>query len=158
MSEIIASNAELIGTSSEVTLHFSLLLESGEEIDSTRNGSPATFTVGDGNLLPGFESALIGKAAGYSEQINLPAADAFGERNEKNVQLIDRGKFTHVNEPLAVGLMVSFQASEGELPGVVQDLYERTVKVDFNHPLSGLVIIFDVAILNVTNSPGEPAS
>jgi FKBP-type peptidyl-prolyl cis-trans isomerase SlpA len=153
MSEIIASNAQVIGELSEVTLHFSLLLKSGEEIDSTRNGSPATFTVGDGNLLPGFEGALLGKAAGFSEQIELPAADAFGERNEKNVQLIDRGKFAHVDEPLAVGLMVSFQAPDGELPGVVQDVYERTVKVDFNHPLSGLTIVFDVAILNVTNSP-----
>lgn len=134
-----------------MTLHFSLLLPGGAEIDTTRNGKPATFVVGDGNLLPGFESVLLGKAKGFSEQIKIAPAAAFGERNAGNVQVLDRARFGHVEEPLSRGLMVSFQAAEGELPGVIQDVYERTVKVDFNHPLSGLEIVFDVAILRVVN-------
>ena len=55
------------------------------------------------------------------------------------------------SEPLEEGLIVSFQAGDGELPGVVVAVYERTVKVDFNHPLSGADIIFDVAILGVSD-------
>ncbi len=135
-----------------VRLHFSLLYESGEEIDSTRNGKPATFTVGDGSLLPGFEEALLGKTVGFSEQISLPPEAAFGERNEQNVQVIDRQRFAAMvgESPLEPGLVVSFQAPDGELPGVVLDVYEHTVKVDFNHPLSGATIVFDVSILDVS--------
>ena len=151
MSDILASDQPLIGVGSEVTLHFSLLMLSGEEIDSTRNGKPATFTVGDGNLLPGFEAVLLGKSAGYSEQVTLAATDAFGEHNANNLQLLEKARFNGLTEPLEVGLMVSFKAPDGELPGVVLEVYERTVKVDFNHPLSGKDIVFDVAVLRVIN-------
>ena len=151
VTDFIAVGRDVIGPESEVTLHFSLMLPSGEEIDSTRNGKPAKFTVGDGNLLPGFEQALMGQSAGFSEQITLAPEDAFGEHNPGNVQLIDRTRFTHVNETLEPGLMISFQAPDGELPGVIQEVYEGTVKIDFNHPLSGQLIIFDVAILDVKN-------
>lgn len=151
MTDLIASEQALIGPASEVTLHFSLILPSGEELDSTRSGKPATFTMGDGSLLPGFEACLLGKPAGYSEQVKLPASEAFGEHNPGNVQLLDKNRFNGLDEPLEPGLMVSFQAPDGELPGVVQEVYERTVKVDFNHPLSGMDIVFDVAILRVNN-------
>ncbi len=134
----------------EVTLHFSLLLESGEEIDTTRNGKPATFVVGDGQLLPGFEAVLMGKGKGYSEQIPLTPEQAFGERNPDNVQIIARERFAQMaDQTLEPGLVVSFHAGDGELPGVVVELYERTVKVDFNHPLAGLPIVFDVSIQSV---------
>ncbi len=161
MSDIIASdtgssadngdNGPDIETGATVTLHFSLLFASGEEIDTTRNGQPATFTVGDGSLLPGFEEALMGQQAGYAAQINLPAAQAFGEHNPANVQLLPRDRFIAMvgDMPLEEGLVVSFQAPDGELPGVVVGVYTDTVKVDFNHPLSGKEITFDVSVLEV---------
>ena len=149
MNDILASTEKAISEGSRVTLHFSLLLESGEEIDSTRNGKPASFTVGDGNLLPGFEAVLLGKRKGFSEQITLAAEDAFGPHNPANVQLLPKARFESMGDPLEPGLMVSFQAPDGELPGVVLEVYEETVKVDFNHPLSGKSIVFDVAVLAV---------
>lgn len=149
-SNLIATDGDIhIQLGNEVTLHFSLLLSSGEEIDTTRNGDPAKFVVGDGSLLPGFEAALIGKTTGYAEQIVLAAATAFGERNEENVRVLSKDKFTDVVEPLEPGLMISFGSPEGELPGIVMDVYEQAIKVDFNHPLSGREIIFDVAVLDV---------
>lgn len=156
MSDLIASESGLtIQEGRAVTLHFSLLLPSGEEIDSTRNGKPASFIVGDGNLLPGFEEALLGKTKGFAEQITLPPEQAFGTRNEANIRLLPRDKFAEeLESELEVGLMVSFQSPEGELPGVVVDIYEDTLKVDFNHPLSGREIVFDVAILDV-QEPSE---
>ena len=132
-----------------MTLHFSLILPGGEEIDTTRRGSPATFVVGDGSLLPGFEAVLLGKTGGFADQITLSPEAAFGEHNPANVQLIERRRFEEVSEPIEPGLIVSFQAPDGELPGVVQSVYEDTIKVDFNHPLSGKSIIFDVAVLSV---------
>jgi len=148
MPELIASSAEQrIGPSSRVTLHFSVLLESGEEVDTTRRGRPASFVMGDGNLLPGFEAVLQGRKAGDDAQIGLEAHEAFGERNAQNVQVLASDKFTGI--ALEPGLMVSFSAVDGELPGVVLRVFDSTVEVDFNHPLAGRRVIFDVSILSV---------
>jgi FKBP-type peptidyl-prolyl cis-trans isomerase SlpA len=160
VSKLVATSADTpkIQPGCRVKLHFSLLLPSGEEIDTTRRGKPASLIVGDGNLLPGFEAAIEGMRAGDAEQITLPAEDAFGERNPGNVQLLAKSKFGQMlaEEPLQPGLVVSFQAPDGELPGVVQEVYEDTVKVDFNHPLSGTSVVFDVSIIEVERPGFEP--
>jgi FKBP-type peptidyl-prolyl cis-trans isomerase SlpA len=148
MSQLITSSAQQrIGLKSRVTLHFSVLLPSGEEVDTTRRGRPASFSMGDGNLLPGFESALQGMKAGDDAQLELAPSQAFGERNPKNVQVIDSARFAGM--PLEPGLMVSFAAADGELPGVVLRVFESAVEVDFNHPLAGRHVVFDVSVLAV---------
>jgi FKBP-type peptidyl-prolyl cis-trans isomerase SlpA len=131
-----------------VRLHFALLLESGEEIDTTRRGSPATLEIGDGNLLPGFEAVLLGMKAGDDAQIVIDPEAAFGERREENIQKLRRDRFSE-ELPLEPGLMISFDGPGGELPGVVRRVMEREVEVDFNHPLAGRKIIFDVSVLAV---------
>ncbi|MAR27993.1 MAG: peptidylprolyl isomerase [Gammaproteobacteria bacterium] len=145
---------------SRISLHFALLMPSGEEIDTTRRGKPASLTLGDGNLLPGFEEALLGLSAGDDAQLVIPAEQAFGERVEANVRLLAKTLFAEFNseEPLEPGLVVSFQAPDGELPGVVKAVYDDTVQVDFNHPLSGSDITFDVSILSVAAPLAEDAS
>jgi FKBP-type peptidyl-prolyl cis-trans isomerase SlpA len=161
MADIIASQGatEKIRMGSRISLHFALLMPSGEEIDTTRRGQPAALTLGDGNLLPGFEEALIGLAAGDDAQLVIPAEQAFGERVEANLRLLARTMFNDLSseEPLEPGLVVSFQAPDGELPGVVKAVYEDTVQVDFNHPLSGSDITFDVSILSVEEPLAEEA-
>ena len=131
-----------------VRLHFSVLLEGGEEVDTTRRGKPAAFTMGDGNLLPGFETALMGMKAGDDAQIVLEPDDAFGQHRVENVQMMRRDRFAADLE-LEAGLMVSFSGPGGELPGVVRRVMEEVVEVDFNHPLAGRRIVFDVSILEV---------
>ena len=82
--------------------------------------------------------------------IPIAAENAFGERNDANVRRMPRDDFAGV-EDLSEGLIVSFAGPGGELPGVVQAVYEQTVVVDFNHPLAGRDIVFDVAIISVTD-------
>ena len=148
MSRIITTSAGLpIDERSRVTLHFAVLLESGEEVDTTRRGRPATFVMGDGSLLPGFEAALLGMRPGDDAQILLEPEQAFGEHRRENVQLLARNRFREVE--LEPGLIVSFAAPDGELPGVVRRVFEETVEVDFNHPLAGRRIVFDVSVLKV---------
>lgn len=155
MSEIIVSSGKepkaKVQDGSRITLHFALLLPTGEEVDTTRRGQPATLTVGDGNLLPGFEAVLIGLQEGDDAQITIPAVDAFGERNPANVQTMPKDRFAEfaAEQELEPGLMISFQAPDGELPGVVTQVFSEAVEVDFNHPLSGNDVIFDVSILSV---------
>ena len=163
MADLIASSEgskQKIQMGSRISLHFALLMPSGEEIDTTRRGKPASLTLGDGNLLPGFEEALLGLSAGDDAQLVIPAEQAFGERVEANVRLLAKTLFAEFNseEPLEPGLVVSFQAPDGELPGVVKAVYDDTVQVDFNHPLSGSDITFDVSILSVAAPLAEDAS
>ncbi len=163
MPDLIASSdgtKQKIQMGSRISLHFALLMPGGEEIDTTRRGKPAELILGDGNLLPGFETALVGLSAGDDAQLIVPAEQAFGERVEANVRLLAKTLFADFTseEPLEPGLVVSFQAPDGELPGVVKAVYEDTVQVDFNHPLSGSDITFDVSILSVESSLAEVAA
>ena len=133
------------GTS--VTLHFSLALENGHIVDSNFEGNPATFSVGDGNLLPGFESSLFGLEVGDEREFIIPPENAFGQHNTQNVQSVDRGNFDESD--LEIGSILSFQNGDGELPGVIIALEENLVMVDFNHPLSGKNIVFQVKIVEI---------
>jgi len=150
-SDIIARASDRrIRAGDRVTLHFSLLLETGEEVDTTRRGKPASFTLGDGSLLPGFERALAGLRAGDDVQIALPAEEAFGPHRAENVRRLPREQFG-VDVAPEPGLVVSFAGPGGELPVVVRRIMESTVEVDFNHPLAGRTIVFDVSILRVAD-------
>ena len=136
-----------IGQGAEITLNFSLALEDGHVIDSNFESSPASFLLGDGSLLPGFEEVLEGLVAGSEAQFLVPPEKAFGQHNPQNVQLIKRSLFDQ--DELQPGLVISFQNGDGELPGVVQSLTEEEVLVDFNHPLAGKSIVFTVKIIDV---------
>ena len=137
-----------IDAGTRVTLHFSIQLSNGDEVDTTRRGDPATFDFGDGNLLPGFEAALVGLKAGDDAQLPILAADAFGPHREDNIRRLRLTDFPNPAE-LEPGLMLSFASPEGELPGVVRTISGMEVEVDFNHPLAGRDIVFDVTILRV---------
>jgi FKBP-type peptidyl-prolyl cis-trans isomerase SlpA len=137
-----------IQTGTSVTLHFSLALENGHIIDSNFEGNPATFSVGDGNLLPGFESSLLGLEVGDEREFIISPENAFGQHNAKNVQAVDRGNFDE--SELEIGSILSFQNGDGELPGVIIALEKNQVMVDFNHPLSGKNIVFQVKILEIS--------
>ncbi|HUH38809.1 MAG TPA: FKBP-type peptidyl-prolyl cis-trans isomerase [Spongiibacteraceae bacterium] len=144
------SSPELaIGPNTRVTLHFALKLEDGAVVDSTFERSPASFTVGDGNLLPGFEKRLFGLTAGQRGSYQVPPEDAFGQPNPANVQRLPRSQFAADME-LSEGLILSFaDANRAETPGVVARFDSEEVVVDFNHPLAGHTLSFDVEILRV---------
>lgn len=138
-----------IGPGTKVTLHFSLQLDNGDIVDSNFERTPATFTVGDGNLLPGFEKAIFGMFEGEHKTLVIKPEDGFGQRNPNNIQEIARSQFSQDLE-LSEGLMLSFaDAQKTELPGVVQRFDDEVVVVDFNHPLAGRDILFEVAILKI---------
>lgn len=145
-----------IGPGTRVMLYFSLSLGTGELVDSTGD-KPAVFMVGDGNLLPGFENAIFGLTAGTSRSVLVTAEKGFGPRNSENVQMMKRGDFGSDIE-LSEGLMVSFaDPQKSELPGVVRRILGDMVEVDFNHPLAGRDITFEVEIVSVEQVSNEIA-
>lgn len=146
--------ALVIKHGSRVTLHFSLALESGELIDSNFDAKPASFRIGDGNMLPGFEAALIGLQAGDTIEILLQPDTAFGAVNPKNRHQFPIAKFSNLLEdellPTEVGSVVAFKDAAGfDLPGVVAAISKENIIIDFNHPLAGKTILFKATIYSV---------
>lgn len=140
-----------IGQNSTVTLHFALKFENGDVVDSNFDKDPVTFTIGDGNLLPGFERVLFGLKEADKRSFEILPEQAFGTPNEQNVQVMPRTQFADME--LEYGILVIFKdAAGGEMPGVVKEFNEQQVTIDFNHPLAGKVITFDAEIIAVDNS------
>lgn len=149
--------SERIGPGKKVTLHFSVALDGGAVVDNTRpSGVPAEFTVGDGSLLPGFEKALFGLQAGDRRSVFIDAKHGFGDWNADNQQTFTKLQFRDMD--LEPGLVVSFADRSGELPGVVTEVNEDTVVVDFNHPLAGRDLVFEVDIIRVMDADASPVT
>jgi FKBP-type peptidyl-prolyl cis-trans isomerase SlpA len=145
-----------IGPGTKVILYFSIRLDTGELVDSTGD-KPAVFMVGDGNLLPGFEQAIFGLTAGTSTSVAVTAEQGFGPAREENVQMMKSSDFDK-DIKLTEGLMISFaDQQKSELPGVVKRVLGDVVEVDFNHPLAGRDIVFEVEIVSVEQVSNEIA-
>jgi FKBP-type peptidyl-prolyl cis-trans isomerase SlpA len=150
MTQIIHPNDETrIEHGAAVELHFSVALEDGVEIDSTRSrAAPVSLVIGDGSLLPGFEKALLGLRAGDRRTVHLPPEEAFGLWNAQNVQRFDTVKFEQRPE---LGQMIEFEdKAKSSLFGVVSAVNADVTEIDFNHPLAGKNISFAVEIFKVT--------
>lgn len=151
------SNELRAGPQMRITLHFAVRLMDGTELDSTFAGDPAAFSWGDGSLLPGFERAILGLHAGDKRSVFIDAEAGFGEYNEQNVQHFRRDTFSGPDD-LAVGAVINFADAAGaELPGVVSALDDEWVTVDFNHPLAGRELTFEVEIVRVEHDAPEQA-
>ncbi|WP_394202624.1 FKBP-type peptidyl-prolyl cis-trans isomerase [Marinagarivorans algicola] len=138
-----------VADNTKVTLNFSLALEDGTVVDSNHGEEPVTFVVGDGNLLEGFEKAMFGLRAGDEKELLITPEQGFGMPNPNNVQEVAMSDFPK-DMTLEVGLMLSFSdAQNTELPGVIKELKEDTILVDFNHPLAGRTLKFKVHIHTV---------
>ncbi|MBX9753601.1 MAG: peptidylprolyl isomerase [Pseudomonadaceae bacterium] len=147
MTESFATE-QRIGAATQVTLHFAIKLDNGDVVDSTFDKQPATFKVGDGSLLPGFEQALYGLKAGDKRNLPILPEQGFGQPNPQNVQVMPRSQFKDME--LAEGLLVIFNdAANAELPGMVQSFDDSQVSIDFNHPLAGKTLGFEVEIIAV---------
>lgn len=149
---ILPSEETRITDGSTVSLHFEVSLPTGEVIDSTfGRDEPVSLVIGDGSLLAGFENVLINLKAGDTRTAHLPPEDAFGVWNADNVQTFPKAKFSLSEPNPVVGMMMEF-ADKGQntLVGVVSEVSDDVVKVDFNHPLASQDVLFKVQIFKVT--------
>jgi len=142
--------ADSVNHNSAVLVHFTLKLEDGSVAESTRNnGKPALFRLGDASLSPGLEAQLIGLKANDKKSFALPPESAFGIASPDMIQYFSRREFVDAGEPV-VGAIMLFTGMDGsEMPGVVRDVNGDSITVDFNHPLAGQTIHFDIEILEI---------
>ncbi|WP_394176965.1 FKBP-type peptidyl-prolyl cis-trans isomerase [Thalassotalea litorea] len=142
-------SSSVIANDSTVLMHITMKLADGSAADSTKvNNKPAKVIMGDNSLSPAFEAQLLGLSAGDNKEFTLEAKDAFGEVNPDNIHYLDRSKFNS-ETPAEVGSIITFSQPGGDLPGIIREVNDLSVTVDFNHPLAGQAITFVVDVVDI---------
>ncbi|CAB3831777.1 FKBP-type peptidyl-prolyl cis-trans isomerase [Achromobacter ruhlandii] len=147
----------LVRPDSYLTLNYRITLASGPGEGSvftdTFDGRPATLQMGSGQWAPGLEAALLGKAEGDRFSVTLEPADAYGERNPDLIQRVTRkmlAEHAGADATFEPGDLVEFAAPNGgRYSGVLKEINEESALFDFNHPLAGVRLRVDVALLGV---------
>ena len=135
-----------------VELEYKLTVD-GEVIDQSEPGEPLVYLQGHNNIIPGLERALEGKQTGDSMQVVVQPEDGYGVRDEDAIEDLERSDF---EDDIEVGATYYAQAEDGSvLPFTVLAIEGDTVQVDFNPPLAGQVLNFDVKVLNVRDATAE---
>ncbi len=131
-----------------VTVHYRGTLDDGKEFDSSEGREPLEFVVGAGDLIPGFEKAIIGMEAGQEKTVTLDPEDAYGPYED---QLVVEGPRNSVPDgELQVGQSYTVHLRGGEeAVGRVLRIHGGTVAMDFNHPLAGKRLTFRLRVLSV---------
>jgi FKBP-type peptidyl-prolyl cis-trans isomerase SlpA len=143
----------LVSDSAYLTLHYRLASVDGTDIVSTFHENPATLQLGTGQLAPFLESCLIGLPEGAHQTFDLPPDNAFGQRNPDLIQKISRATLNE-NSPedhqYAIGDLVDFAApGGGRFAGVLLNIDDDDAVFDFNHPLAGQTVKFEVKIIGI---------
>jgi FKBP-type peptidyl-prolyl cis-trans isomerase 2 len=121
----------------------------GEVFDSSEGNEPLGFTVGTGQVIPGFDQALVGMSIGESKNVVIPAVEAYGERIPELVQTISRDQFSLGEITPELGMAIEMQTPDGSIPLVITELNENTVTLDANHPLAGQELHFDLTLVSI---------
>jgi len=131
-----------------VRVHYRGTLADGSEFDSSTGSDPLEFTLGDGMVIPGFESAVSDLAVGESATVTLGVEDAYGPRNDEALQQFPREAFGDM-EPV-VGIVVGLQGPNGEeAAATIAEVGDETVTLDFNHPLAGQELTFELTLVEI---------
>lgn len=137
-----------------LTLHYRLRGPDGADVVNTFDDKPATLSLGTGQLAPAMESRLMGLDEGAHQTFQLAPGEAFGERNPEMLQRVPRKLLRQMGEPgddYAPGDVVRFSTPDGQgaFAGVVRELDDDWLLFDFNHPLAGQAVSFEVQLIGV---------
>jgi len=132
-----------------VKVHYTGKFDSGQVFDSSEGGEPLAFTVGTGQVIPGFDQALLGMSIGELKDVIIPALEAYGERIPELVQTVDRDQFSLGDMTPELGMAIEMQTPEGSIPLVITELTEATVTLDANHPLAGEELHFTLTLVEI---------
>jgi FKBP-type peptidyl-prolyl cis-trans isomerase SlpA len=143
-----------VANESFLTLHYRLCGPDGAVFLDTFGDKPATLSLGRGQLTPAIEACLIGLSEGQRARFELEPGAAFGARNPQLLRHVGRDVLARLGEPDAqyrVGDVVSFGAPDGgnACAGVIRELGASSLLFDFNHPLAGCAVSFEVQLIGV---------
>ena len=148
MAQIVSNVGDLVSTGSVVSFEYTLTDQSGVVLDSSKGKPPMTYTQGNGQIIPGLESQLVGMKLNEEKKITVKPEDAYGPVNPQAFQEVPKDKLPP--DALKVGtiLMANGPQVQG-IPVRVHEIRENTVIIDLNHPLAGKTLIFDVKIVDI---------
>lgn len=137
-----------------VIMDYSLTVD-GEIVDSSEEGGPIAFLQGRGNIISGLERELEGMTIGESKKVTVLPADGYGELEAENFVDVPRSEFP-AEIPLEVGTEIQVAMDDGsEDTAIISDIKAETVQLDFNHPLAGKTLEFDVTITDLRAATDE---
>lgn len=132
-----------------VRIHYTGTLNDGTTFDSSANRDPLEFTLGSGQVIPGFDEAVTGMTVGDTKQVEIPADQAYGPVNPDARQAFPKDKIPD-NIPLEVGTQLQLQAADGRpLPVRIAEVNDDHIVLDANHVLAGEDLTFDLELVEI---------
>lgn len=143
-----------IAENTVVSFDYTLQNDAGETLDSSADRAPLDYLHGHGNIVPGLEKAMAGKAVGDSFKAKIPPEEGYGERHDALEQAVPRSAFEGIDK-IEPGMMFQAETPNGPAPVTVTAVAEDTVTVDGNHALAGETLHFDVTVREVRAASAE---
>lgn len=139
-----------------VKVHYTGKFSDGEVFDSSTGSTPLEVQMGAGQVIPGFEKALMGMAENEHKTVVIAPGDAYGDRDASLEQSFRRSDFPD-DFQVQTGEMVVLESEEhGQFPAMVKSIDSESVILDMNHPLAGKELTFDLEIVEISDQPSKP--
>lgn len=142
-----------ISSGAIVSIHYTLTGDNGEVLDTSEGQDPLQYQQGSGNIIPGLEKALEGRSSGDNVQVTVEPEEAYGQRNEDMIQTVSRETFANVDK-VEPGMQFRVETERGPMIVQVTEVQDESVVLDFNHPLAGERLHFDVNVMDVNEDDG----
>lgn len=134
-----------------VKVHYTGSLEDGSVFDTSQDREPMEFTLGSGQLIPGFEKAVEGMEKGESTKVTIPSEEAYGEPREDLIISVPRENMPEGVTP-EVGMQLQVNQPDGQsIPVRITEIADEEVKLDANHPLAGKDLIFEIELMEISS-------
>lgn len=130
----------------KVSVHYSGRLDDGTEFDSSRDRSPLEFTIGEGQVIPGFEEAVVGMSVDESKTVSISAAEAYGDYRQEMTFQIERTELPPGLDPEVGQRLQKSEQEGGTMVVTVVKVSEESITMDANHPLAGKDLTFDIEL------------
>jgi FKBP-type peptidyl-prolyl cis-trans isomerase SlyD len=143
-----------ISANSVASIHYTLTDGEGKVIDTSEGQEPLAYLHGAGNIIPGLEKALLGKAVGDKFTVTIPAAEAYGVRDDSMVQELPSNMFSGIDN-IEVGMEFHAETEHGLQVVTVTNVEGDNVTIDGNHPLAGVDLTFDVEVAEIRDASAE---
>ena len=142
-------NIMMVEKGNHVKVNYIGTFADGSVFDKSAENTPLEFTVGGGEVLPHFEKEIVGMKLNEKKKFTLEAKNAYGEWNEKLIREIPRAALNEAFEP-EKGILIKLQDKQGQsLTGKIVELSEKTISIDFNHPLAGKDLTFGIEVVGI---------
>jgi FKBP-type peptidyl-prolyl cis-trans isomerase SlpA len=133
----------------KVKVHYKGSLSDGVMFDSSEGRDPLEFTIGSGQIIPGFENGVIGMQVDESKTLNIPAAEAYGQPKAELILEVPKSQLPPEINP-EIGLQLMSQTPDGQqTPLLVTEVKEDSIIVDANHPLAGKDLTFEITLVSI---------